>query len=105
MSKYVLTIPGTFLAPLRPEAKTRLLNALQGVDPDEVGSSVPGDLGLLTLDEDGARFVLHLEVEAADRGAAEAEAVSVARGALAAAGYDEDTAPTGAPAVTAIDVG
>ncbi|MFC1408331.1 hypothetical protein ACEZCY_03425 [Streptacidiphilus sp. N1-12] len=104
MSKYVLTIPGTFLRPLQPDAKGRLLTALQGVDPDQVGS-VPDDLDLLTLDQDGARFVLRLEVQAQDRGAAEGEALAVARRALASAGYDQDTAPTGAPSVTAIDVG
>ncbi|MFC1415721.1 hypothetical protein [Streptacidiphilus cavernicola] len=104
MSKFVLTIPGTFKRPLADDARARLVAALQGVDPDQVGA-VPADLDLVSVDPDSGRFVLHLEVQADDRTAAQAEAVSVARRALAAAGYGDQDAPTGAPAVTAIDVG
>ncbi len=104
MSRYVLTIPGTFKRPLQPDAKARLLTALQGVDPDEVGS-VPEDLGLLTVDESASTFVLRLEVEAEDRTAAQDAALSAAVAALASAGYDQEEALTGKPTVTAIDVG
>ena len=104
MSKFVLTIPGTFKHPLSDGARARLVAALQGVDPDQVGT-VPEDLGLLSVDPDTFRFVLHLEVRAENRTAALTEAVAVARGALEAAGYGEQDAPTGAPSVTAIDIG
>lgn len=104
MSRYVLTIPGTFKHALQPDAKARLLTALQGVDPEEVGS-VPEDLDILTLDPAASTFVLRLEVEAKDRTGAQQEALRVAVAALASAGYDSSTAPTGAPTVTAIDAG
>jgi hypothetical protein len=104
MSRFVLTVPGTFKHPLREQARGRLLAALQGVDPDEVGA-VPEDLDLLTTDADASTFVLRLEVEAADRGAAGDQAAGVARAALRAAGYQDEEAPIGVPVVTAIDVG
>ncbi|WP_371483947.1 hypothetical protein [Kitasatospora sp. NBC_00315] len=104
MSRFVLTIPGTFKRPLQSDARTRLLTALQGADPEEVGS-VPEELDVLTVDEDASTFVLRLEVEGDDRTAAQDAAVSAARSALDAAGYDEEDAPVGMPTVTAIDVG
>lgn len=104
MSRFVLTVPGTFKHPLQGRARGRLLAALQGVDPDEVGA-VPEDLDLLTADPDTSTFVLRLEVEAEDRAAAGDQAAEVARSALRAAGYADGEAPIGVPVVTAIDVG
>ncbi|QMU77331.1 hypothetical protein GXW83_18135 [Streptacidiphilus sp. PB12-B1b] len=104
MSRFVLTVPGTFKHPLHEQARSRLLAALQGVDPDEVGA-VPEDLDLLSVDPDASRFVLRLEVEAEDRDAAGEQAEAAARTALRAAGYTDEDAPFGVPVVTAIDVG
>ena len=104
MTRFVLTVPGTFRRPLEEQARGRLLAALQGVDPDEVGT-VPEDLDLLTSDDDTSTFVLRLEVEAEDRYSAADQAAGVARSALRSAGYTDDDAPIGAPVVTAIDVG
>jgi hypothetical protein len=104
MSRFVLTIPGTFKHPLREDARARLLAALQGTDPAEVGT-LPEELDLLRVDPEASTFVLHLEVEAEDRTTAQQQAVTVAREALEAAGYRESDAPTGPPAVTAIDPG
>ncbi|WP_035803222.1 hypothetical protein [Kitasatospora mediocidica] len=104
MSRFVLTIPGTFKHPLSGQSRRRLLNALRGVDPDEVGT-VPPDLDVLSADEGDTRFVLRLEVTAEDSGAAEGLAMSVALTALAAADYAEDDVFMGDAVVTAIDVG
>lgn len=104
MTKYVLTIPGTFKHPLTADAKQRLHAALRGVDPEEVGT-VPPDLDVLTAEEGGERFVLRLEVAAEDSGSAQNLAVAVALTALATAGYAEDEVFMGDPVVTAIDVG
>lgn len=104
MSRFVLTVPGTFKHPLQEQARARLLAALQGTDPDEVGA-VPQDLGLLSVDQDASTFVLRLEVEAEDRKAAGDQAEAVAWSALKAAGYTDQDAFVGVPVVTAIDVG
>jgi hypothetical protein len=104
MSRFVLTVPGTFAYPLEAQARTRLLAALQGVDPEQVGT-VPEDLELLSVDPGASTFVLRLEIEAEDRNRAKEKARAVARGALDAAGYREADSPTGTPAVTAIDIG
>jgi len=104
MSKFVLTVPGTFKHPLQEQARARLLAALQGVDPDEVGT-VPETLDLLSVDPDTSTFALRLEVDAADRNAAGDQAQAAARSALRAAGYADQDAPVGLPVVTAIDVG
>jgi hypothetical protein len=104
MSRFVLTVPGTFKHPLQDAARARLLAALQGVDPDEVGT-VPQDLDLLSVDPDASTFVLRLEVEAADTDAAGSQAEAAARSALRAAGYADQDAPFGQPVVTAIDIG
>ncbi|MDH6131968.1 hypothetical protein P3T37_001353 [Kitasatospora sp. MAA4] len=104
MSRFVLTIPGTFKRPLTAQARQRLLNALRGVDPDEVGT-VPPDLDVLTADEGDTRFVLRVEVTADDSRAAEGLAMAVALTALAAADYPADDVWMGDPVVTAIDVG
>ncbi|MDH6114972.1 hypothetical protein P3T36_006482 [Kitasatospora sp. MAP12-15] len=103
MSNYVLTIPGTFKRPLTADAKQRLLAALHGVDPEEVGTVTP-DLDVLTAEEGGVHFVLRLEVAAEDSGSAERLAMTVALTALAAAGYQEDAVFMGEPVVTGIDV-
>jgi hypothetical protein len=66
---------------------------------------VPQELDILTVDEAASTFVLRLEVEARDRTSAQSEALAVATGALASAGYGEGDVHTGAPMVTAIDVG
>lgn len=104
MSRFILTLPGTFKRPLQEGARVRLLAALQDMDPDEVGA-VPEDLDLLTVDPDTSTFVLRLEVEAGDSRKARSQAMAVARSALRAAGYVDRDAPVGTPVVTAIDVG
>ncbi|MER8184952.1 hypothetical protein [Kitasatospora sp. NPDC094015] len=104
MGNYVITVPGTVRRPMDERARRALLAVVHGADPEEVGAEVP-DLDVLTLDEPEGTFVLRLEVEAADRGAAGEAASDLARRALAAAGYDGDTAAIGTPAVTGIDTG
>lgn len=104
MSRFVLTVPGTFKRPLQEQPRARLLAALRGVDPDRFGT-VPQDLDLLTLDPDASTFVLRLEVEATDTTSAGDQAEAMVRTALRAAGYTDWEAPVGVPVVTAIDVG
>ena len=104
MTNFVISLPGTLKKELTPAAKSRLLAALQGTDPQEVGSD-PQGLDVLTLHEGERIFTLRLEVEADDSAGAEREATAVAARALAGAGFDEGTALLGRPAVTAIDTG
>ncbi|MFD7918465.1 hypothetical protein ACFV3R_04480 [Streptomyces sp. NPDC059740] len=103
MAQYVVSVPGTFLRPLTEDARRRVLAAVRGADPDEVGD-VPLDLDALSVEDEG-RFVLRLEVAADNSPAAQEAALTMARGALAAAGYDEDGAATGQAVITAIDAG
>ena len=103
MTNFIVSVPGTFKKELDTEAKARLLTALQGTDPEEVGD-VPPDLDVLSTDGTRPTFTLRLEVDAEDSRTAQQEALSIARNALEQAGFDEDSAPLGPPAMTAIDV-
>ncbi|MFD9270021.1 hypothetical protein [Streptomyces goshikiensis] len=79
MTLYVVTIPGTLLTGLTPEARTELVRALRGSDPRETELGAAEDLDLLTFYPDSSAFSLRLEVEAADTAAAEAQAQAQAR--------------------------
>ncbi|MEV4557860.1 hypothetical protein AB0K51_12765 [Kitasatospora sp. NPDC049285] len=102
MTDFVVSLPGTFKQEVTEAARTQLLSALHGNDPQEVGTD-PQDLDLLTLNDGGSTFTLRLEVTAEDSRAAEHEALALASRALAAAGFHEDTALLGRPAITSID--
>ncbi|MEV6314743.1 hypothetical protein [Streptomyces sp. NPDC051776] len=102
MTNFIVSIPGTFTEPLGADAKSRLLTALQGADPEEVGA-VPPQLDVLSVDDSNGTFILRLEVDAEDSEAACLEVLSIAGEALKAAGYDERTASLGDPFLTAID--
>ena len=102
MTNFIVTVPGTFTRMPDTAEKSRLLTALQGADPDEVGD-VPPDLDVLSTDATASTFTMRLEVEADDSRAAQEQALGIARDALAQAGFDEATAPMGPPAMTAID--
>ncbi|MCX4751499.1 hypothetical protein OG455_39380 [Kitasatospora sp. NBC_01287] len=102
MTKFVISLPGTFRRDLTPTGRGRLLHALRGTDPREVGAD-PQDLEVLTLHEGEPVFTLRLEVEAEDSAEAEHSALAIAARALGEAGFDEHAALLGQPAVTSID--
>ncbi|MFE2923827.1 hypothetical protein [Streptomyces goshikiensis] len=102
MTLYVVTIPGTLLSGLTPEARKELVRALRGSDPRETDLGVAEDLDLLTFYPDSSAFSLRLEVEAADTAAAETQARDLATGALSSVGLSADAAPLGDPVITGI---
>ncbi|MED7950944.1 MULTISPECIES: hypothetical protein [unclassified Streptomyces] len=102
MTIYVVTVPGTFLTEPTPETRAELVRALRASDPRETDLGAAEDLDLLTLYPDSSAFSLRLEVEAADSGAAEAEARDLAADALRRVGLPADEAPLGDPVTTGI---
>lgn len=75
---------------------------LRPQDPQNTDLGESEELSLLTVDENNT-FSVRLEIEAADRKSAEAEAVRLVSGALRDSGLSEDDAPLGPAAVTGID--
>lgn len=104
MSNFVVSLPGTLKAPLTPEARGKILAALQGTDPREVAEGEASNLDALSLDPDTSTFTLRLEVEAENSASARAAARALAERALRGAGLDERSAPLGNPVITGIDV-
>ncbi|MBT2407596.1 MULTISPECIES: hypothetical protein [unclassified Streptomyces] len=102
MTLYVVTIPGTLLTGLTPEALSELGRALRGSDPRETDLGAAEDLDLLTFYPDSSAFSLRLEVEAADTATAEAEARNLATTALRSVGLSAEAAPLGDPVITGI---
>lgn len=102
MTLYVVTVPGTLLTELTPDARAELLRALRPADPGTTDVGVEEDLDILSFFPDSSAFVLHLEVEAADTGAAERAARDLASAALRSAGLDAEQVPLGDPVITGI---
>ncbi|WP_327266577.1 hypothetical protein OG444_38800 [Streptomyces sp. NBC_01232] len=102
MTIYVVTLPGTLLTELTPEARTELTRALRGSDPRETDLGAAEDLDLLTFYPESSAFSLRLEVEAADTATAEAQALDLATTALRSVGLTSEAAPLGDPVITGI---
>ncbi|MFJ7591208.1 hypothetical protein ACIQZO_28300 [Streptomyces sp. NPDC097617] len=102
MTIYVVTLPGTLLTELTPEARTELTRALSGSDPRDTDLGAAEDLDLLTFYPDSSAFSLRLEVEAADTASAEAQALDLAQAALRTVGLTGEAAPLGDPVITGI---
>ncbi|MFF4319405.1 hypothetical protein [Streptomyces sp. NPDC001568] len=102
MTVYVVTVPGTLLTELTPDARAVLLRSLRPADPRTTDVGVEEDLHLLSLYPESPGFALHLEVEAADTGSAEQKARELATEALGRAGLGEDGARLGDPVITGI---
>ncbi|MET9604861.1 hypothetical protein ABZZ17_07300 [Streptomyces sp. NPDC006512] len=102
MTLYVVTVPGTLLTELTPDARSELLRALRPADPRTTDVGMEEDLHILKLYPDSPAFALHLEVEAPDTRAAEGKARDLATAALGRAGLDADGARLGDPVITGI---
>ncbi|MCY0960861.1 MULTISPECIES: hypothetical protein [unclassified Streptomyces] len=102
MTVYVVTIPGTLLTELSPEARTRLVRALRPADPRGTDLGVKEDLDILSFYSGSSAFSLHLEVEAATTKEAQAAARELASSALSGVGLNQETAPLGDPVITGI---
>ncbi|MFJ3086672.1 hypothetical protein [Streptomyces sp. NPDC086838] len=99
MTRFVITVPGTFGIDITDSTRSALESALASRHTDVSESE---GLDLLTLNEDGT-FSVRLEVEAPDRYEAERNASRILAAALRRAGIEEADAPLGPPAVTGID--
>ncbi|NED14577.1 hypothetical protein [Streptomyces sp. SID9124] len=99
MTRFVITVPGTFGIDITDSTRSALESALASRHTDVSESE---GLDLLTLNEDGT-FSVRLEVEAPDRYEAERNASGILAAALEKAGIEETDAPLGPPAVTGID--
>ncbi|MFE9927947.1 hypothetical protein [Streptomyces sp. NPDC005533] len=99
MSTYVITVPGTFLRDVDDAARSKLARRLASHHTD---LSEAEDVELLTVHE-GGTFSARLEIEAADRATAEAQAVRLLADALEELGFSEKDAPLGPPAVTGLE--
>ncbi|MYU48244.1 hypothetical protein GTV15_18415 [Streptomyces sp. SID7803] len=101
MTRFVITVPGTFGIDVTDSTRSTLESALASRHTDVSESE---GLDLLTLNEDGT-FSVRLEVEAPpDRYEAERNASGILAAALKKAGIEEsDAPPLGPPAVTGID--
>ncbi|WP_407562867.1 hypothetical protein [Streptomyces sp. 184] len=99
MSRFIITVPGTFLSPVTPSAVTALQQKLASLHTDV---SENEGLDLLTRNEDNT-FSVRLEIEAPDRYEAELDATRLVAAALRGSGVEETDAPLGPPAVTGID--
>lgn len=99
MTRFVITVPGTFGIDITDSTRSALESALASRHTDVSESE---GLDLLTLNEDGT-FSVRLEVEAPDRYEAERNASRILAAALKRAGIEEADAPLGPPAVTGID--
>lgn len=102
MTTYVITIPGTFLAPLTEPARAAVRRELRPADPQQTSLGRREDLDILTVNDDST-FTVRLEVEAADSRSAEDLARSATVSALEQAGLNGDQAPLGPAAVTGIE--
>ncbi|MDA5279360.1 hypothetical protein ACWGHM_27015 [Streptomyces sp. NPDC054904] len=102
MTVYVVTVPGTLLTELTPDARAELLRALRPADPRTTDIGVEDDLHLLSLYPESPGFALHLEVEAADTKSAERKARDLATEALGRAGLGGEGARLGDPVITGI---
>lgn len=102
MTTYVITVPGTFLREVPESVRSDIGRSLRPQDPRNTELGESEELSLLTVEEDG-RFAARVEVEAADRSHAEAEAVRLVSGALRDSGLAEKEAPLGPAVVTGID--
>ncbi|WP_329200583.1 MULTISPECIES: hypothetical protein [unclassified Streptomyces] len=102
MTVYLVTIPGTLLTELTPEARTQLVSALRPADPRGTELGVAEDLDILSFYSGSSAFSLHVEVEASDTSSAVDKARDLASSALHGAGLDSGTAPLGDPVITGI---
>lgn len=102
MTTYVITVPGTFLREVPDSVRSDIGRRLRPQDPRNTDLGASEELSLLTVEE-GGMFAARVEVEAADRSEAEAEAVRLVSRALRDSGLAEEEAPLGAAVVTGID--
>jgi hypothetical protein len=102
VTTYVITVPGTFLRAVPDSVRSDIGRRLRPQDPRNTELGENEELSLLSVDE-GGMFAARIEVEAADRLLAEAEAVRLVSRALRDSGLAEDEAPLGAAVVTGID--
>jgi hypothetical protein len=102
VTTFVITVPGTFVHGLSDVSRADVERRLRPQDPQNTDLGESEELSLLTVDENNT-FSVRLEVEAADRRSAEAEAVRLVSSALRDSGLSEDDAPLGPAAVTGID--
>ena len=102
MTTYVITVPGTFLREVPDGVRSDIGRRLRPQDPRNTELGENEELSLLSVDE-GGMFAARIEVEAADRSSAEAEAVRLVSQALRDSGLAEDEAPLGEAVVTGID--
>lgn len=103
MTTYVITIPGTFLTNVSEESRRAVVERLRPADPQHTSLGEVEDLDILSVNENGT-FNIRLEIEADDNRSAEADATRTAGAALRAAGFTDDDARLGPPAVTGIDI-
>ncbi|WP_405522126.1 hypothetical protein OG426_03010 [Streptomyces canus] len=102
MTTYVITVPGTFLRGVQDSVRSDIGRRLRPQDPRKTDLGESEELSVLTVEEDGM-FAARVEVEAADRSQAEAEAVRLVSRALRDSGLPEEDAPLGPAVVTGID--
>ena len=102
MTDYVITVPGTFVHGITDAQRSSVERKLRPQDPANTGFGESEELSLLTV-QDGNTFSVRLEVEAAGRSEAEANAVRLVSAALRDSGISEEDAPLGPAAVTGID--
>ena len=102
MTTYVITVPGTFLRGVPDSVCSDIGRRLRPQDPRNTDLGESEELNVLTVEEDGM-FAARVEVEAADRSQAEAEAVRLVSRALRDSGLAEEDAPLGPAVVTGID--
>ncbi|MGY0020853.1 hypothetical protein [Streptomyces sp. cg35] len=102
MTTFVITIPGTFLRDVDDRARADIVGRLRPADPNQTELGREEDLDLLTVNDDNT-FSMRLEVTADAGKEAQLKAEHTAAQALRAAGFTEDEAPLGPPAVTGID--
>ncbi|MER7762499.1 hypothetical protein [Streptomyces sp. NPDC097619] len=101
MTRFVITVPGTFVSDVADSVRSAIERKL-AARHTEVSESE--GLSLLTLHDDGT-FSVRLEVEAPDKYEAELDAVEIVASVLKEAGLSESDVPLGTPAVTGIDSG
>ncbi|PKV89615.1 hypothetical protein [Streptomyces sp. TLI_146] len=102
MTDYVITVPGTFVHGITDAQRSAVERRLRPQDPANTDFGESEELSLLTVQE-GNMFSVRLEVEAASRSEAEANAVRLVSAALRDSGFGEEDAPLGPAAVTGID--
>ncbi|MEV0040652.1 hypothetical protein [Streptomyces sp. NPDC050804] len=103
MTTYVITVPGTFVRGITDAQRSDVKRRLRPKDPKNTNLGESEELELLTIEDDGAAFSVRLEVEAADRAGAEAEAVRLVVAALRDSGFTRGDAPLGPAVITGID--